>query len=198
MAEAFPLAGSSRLGLIQTSPSKLEYRESRKPRLVVGFILLGSIVPLVWCIWNAVSEFLVDPWGPVPRSVPFAYISFEFGAFLLFIICGVICFAFFGVYLICGQHGAIFDKDAETMTLWWRSPIGNWQRVHHLEGFTAIHVRNYGTRFNDNGTRFHHAICFTGPPEPELTLAFAIRSRKKTEEIADQIAMFLGWQVSKE
>jgi hypothetical protein len=29
-------------------------------------------------------------------------------------------------------------------------------------------------------------------------LSFAIRSRKKTEEIADQIAMFLGWQVSKE
>lgn len=189
----------SDLGLIQTSPSKLEYREGRRP-LVAGMVLLGAIGPMIWCISNAVSEFLDDPWsgGSVPRSVPLPYITLFFGSCALFLICVLLGFALFGVYFIFGRHGVVFDKGAGTMTLWWRSPFGNWQTVHHLEGFTTLHVHNFGRRFYDSGTRFHRAICFTGPPEPELMLTFAIRSRKKTEEIADQIATFLGWQVSKE
>ena len=186
---------SSRPALFQASPSRLEYRHERNPRsLVAGLIILGVLGPvLIWCLWNAIAEFLDDPWsgGSVPGSISLAYVTLLFGAVLLICVCGLIFCAWLGLLMIFGRHGLILDKEARTMILWWQFPFRRMQTVHHLDGFATIHVRKNG-RWSP-----FHAICFTGPPEPELMVT-AIRSRKKAEEIVDRIAMFLDWRGLKE
>lgn len=193
MAQALSaVTPSPDLGLVKQSPTRMEYRASRAGTAFAGIVLLGAIGPILFCIVNAVADFLDDPWsgGSVPRWVPLEFVTVEFGGLLLILIGGVIAFAVIGIALSFGHNRVIFDKEAGTMTLWCRSPVGELQTVHHLNGFTTIHVHN-------NGRRWFHNICFIGPPEPELIVA-TMRSRKKAEEIADQIAMFLDWQVAKE
>src|SRR5262249_8981992 len=142
---------------------------------------------LLWILANAVAEFLDDPWsgGAIPRSVPLAYIAVEFGCLVLLLTGGGLLATLAGIYILFGRHGVIFDREARTLTMWRHWPFGNFRRVPHLEGFRTIHVRPNGRRF--------HAVCFTGPPEPELMIALAIRSRTQAEQVADRIALFLDW-----
>ena len=154
----------------------------------------GLLAPLLgWCLWNAVSDFVDDPWsgGSVPRSISLSYVTLLFGIVMLICIGGFTFCVWLCLLMIFGRQGLIVEKDTRTLTLWWQSPFRKRQTVHPLDGFTAIHVRKTGKWLP------FHAICFTGPPEPELMVT-AIRSRRKAEEIVDQIATFLDWQGAKE
>lgn len=177
-------SGLADLGLAPITPFRLEYRNPRAKMIVAGIAFLAVPVPLLLVgITLLVSDILS---GSLP---PGLWLFFQV-SLLIFVIVLLIVVTVGGAFLTFGRYGVLFDKEAGTMTLWCRSPLGRWQTVHLLESYQTIHVRN-------SGRNCHH-VCFTGPPAAEVVVIAALLPRKQTEMIADQIGRFLGWEVSKE
>jgi hypothetical protein len=168
------------------------------PRFLFGLALVSSS-PFFWLAGSEIVDDLLNQppvglWG-VP---PIAFAALKAGLLFLLPIFGI-AWVTAGSFCLAYRSGILFDRTANTVTVWWRW-LGKKQSTRYdLRSFAGVLLAEKPddpVTFFPSSVRCSaigpvHLVYLTGPPGPRLPVAVVIGSRECAEAFAEQVMSFL-------
>jgi hypothetical protein len=182
------------------NPTQRECRNPvTRPRLLLGLVML-SIGPLFWLAESELVYGLLDP-PPVglPGGIPpYAYAAFKAGLLVLLAVLGIACVTA-GVFCLAYRSGILFDRTANTVTIWWKWLGPKRSTRYDLRSFAGVLLADkpedpvtfFPSYVHCSTGRSIHLVYLTGPPGPRLPVAIVKGSQQTAEAFAEQVMSFL-------